>query len=294
MTGRFSDYAALLRPRVAALVTLTTAAGFWLGSEGPAETARGLLAAVAVTLVAGGAAALNQVVERREDALMRRTRERPVASGRLPPRRAAFFGVACLASGLGALLAAGMPLAALLSALTAALYLGVYTPMKRRSPFNTLVGALPGAMPPVLGWAAASGSAPAEAWLLFAILFLWQLPHFMAIAWIYREDYARAGFRMLTVEGKRDAAGFMAARQAVGYALALLPVSLLPALWGRGGLGGMIYFWGALALGAALVGTSGWFLARRTDFVARALLRVSVFYLPGLFALMAFHDRSQG
>ncbi len=276
-----SDYLQLFRWKVLLLVGFSVAAGFLIGApEGLSwRDPRLALAVLGAMLAGGGAAALNQVMERDADARMARTADRPVPSGRMSVGHALAAGLGALAGGLG-LLALAHPLAALVCAASGGLYIGLYTPLKRVSSFNTLVGAVPGALPPVIGWAAAAGEAPPAAWALFGIFFLWQLPHFMAIAWLYREEYARAGFKMLPLF---DETGGLTARQAVVYAAALLPVSLLPPVLGTGTAS---YFYGALALGAAFMLCTVWFWARRTEAVARRLLRVSVIYLPVLLGLL--------
>jgi protoheme IX farnesyltransferase len=237
-------------------------------------------AVAGTALVAGGAAVLNQVYERDTDALMRRTRLRPLPDGRIAPAEARVFGVTLAASGLVLLALATNALAALLAAMTLVTYLVLYTPMKRRSPAATLVGAVPGALPPLIGWAASHGSISIGGWTLFAIVFLWQIPHFMAIAWLYRDDYGKAGFPMLPVmepDGRRTG------RQATAYAAALLPVSLVPALVG---VAGLLYFWIALLLGIALLALAARFAAARSESSARALFFGSIVYLPLIWAAM--------
>lgn len=278
--SRLADYLQLFRWKVLILVGASVAGGFLIGSPGPFSMSAGFFLAVwGGIFAAAGAAAVNQVMERDADALMPRTANRPLPAGRMSRVHAVAAGAVMTGGGL-LLLALVHPLASAVCAASALLYLGVYTPLKRRSSFNTLVGAVPGALPPVIGWAAAAGALPPAAWTLFAIFFLWQLPHFMAIAWIYRDQYARAGFKMLPL---MDANGGLTARQAVAYAAALLPVSLLPAVWGTGT---PVYFYGALALGAGFMCFTVWFWARRTEDVARRLVRVSVLYLPFLLGLL--------
>ncbi|MGE0703235.1 MAG: heme o synthase [Vicinamibacterales bacterium] len=275
-----SNYLALTKPRLNLLVVLTSAGGYYLGAGDRTPELLPMAQAVAGTaLVAGGAAVLNQLYERDTDALMRRTRLRPLPDGRVSPADARAFGLVLAAAGLVALLFTNV-LAALLAAATLAVYLVVYTPMKRRSTASTLVGAIPGALPPTIGWAAADGSLPAGGWALFAIVFLWQIPHFMAIAWMYRDDYERAGFPMLPVlepDGKRTG------RQAVLYSVLLLPVSLVPTLAGVSGLG---YFAVALLLGIGMIVLSVRFARHRTDETARALFYGSITYLPLVWAAM--------
>jgi heme o synthase len=244
------------------------------------EVPRLLCTLLGTGLVAGGASAFNQVIERRLDGLMRRTRTRPLPGGRLQPAESLVFATLTSLSGLGLLamganlLSAGVALATLLT------YAVVYTPMKRRSSFATVVGAIPGALPPVIGWTAVRGSLSSEAWLLFGIVFLWQLPHFLAIAWIYREDYARAGFPMLPVI---EPDGRSTARQAVAYAAALLPLSLAPTVIG---LTGTTYFFGALALTLLFLALAVQFARTRSIPDARRLFFGSIIYLPLLWMLM--------
>jgi protoheme IX farnesyltransferase len=281
---RAADYIALTKPRLNLLVVATSAAGYYLGgSSGPAVWP--MAQAVAGTaLVAGGAAVLNQVYERDTDALMRRTRMRPLPDGRVPAADARVFGLALAACGLALLAVRANLLAASLAAATLAVYLLVYTPMKRHSPFATLIGAVPGALPPLIGWTAAHGSLSTGGAALFAIVFLWQIPHFMAIAWLYRDDYGKAGFPMLPVI---EPDGRKTGRQAVLYAAALLPASLVP---GAIGLSGWPYLAIALALGIALLWLSVGFARARSDRSARALFFASIAYLPLLWmAMIATH-----
>jgi heme o synthase len=281
---RAADYIALTKPRLNLLVVATSAAGYYLGaSSGPAVWP--MAQAVAGTaLVAGGAAVLNQVYERDTDALMRRTRMRPLPDGRVPAADARVFGLALAACGLALLAVRANLLAASLAAATLAVYLLVYTPMKRHSPFATLIGAVPGALPPLIGWTAAHGSLSAGGAALFAIVFLWQIPHFMAIAWLYRDDYGKAGFPMLPVI---EPDGRKTGRQAALYAAALLPISLVP---GAIGLSEWPYLAIALVLGIALLWLSVEFARARSDRSARALFFASIVYLPLLWiAMMATH-----
>ena len=277
------DFLELTKPRLSSLVLLVVALGAWLGSAGAVDASTLVLAVLGTALVAGGANALNMVIERGLDARMARTASRPLPSGRIEPREAAVFGIALTAVGL-LLLLGTTPLAALLAAITSASYVLVYTPLKRRTTLNTHVGAIPGALPALIGWAAARGTLDPDAWTLFAVVYLWQLPHFLAIAWLYREDYARGGFRMLP---SADPDGVATGRQALLGAIALLVASLLPALTG---LTGLSYFAGALLLGAWFVKRSLAFALSRTAITARQLLRASLVYLPAVLALM-FLDR---
>lgn len=279
-----ADYFALTKPRLNFLVVATSAAGYYLGSAG--VDAVMMAAAVAGTaLVAGGAAVLNQVYERDTDALMRRTRSRPLPDGRVPPADARLFGLALSGAGLALLAARANLLAMALALATLLVYLVVYTPLKRRSSLATLVGAVPGALPALIGWTASHGSIAVGGAALFAIVFLWQIPHFMAISWLYRDDYRNAGFPMLPVV---DPNGHRAGRQAVIYAAALVPCSLVPTLVG---LSGPIYFGIALVLGVALLLLALRFAAHRHDATARVLFVASITYLPLLWIAM-IADRS--
>jgi len=281
-----NDWLVLAKARITALVLVTTAAGYVLGSRATVDFGRLGLTLVGTALAAAGAGALNQVAERRADALMRRTASRPVAAGRIGPLRGLVFGLAAGSAGVLWLAVLVNPMTAVLALLTIGLYIGVYTPLKRLTSLNTLVGAVPGAIPPVMGWTAAKGSIDPGAWALFAILYLWQLPHFLAIAWMYREDYARAGFPMLPVV---DTGGEWTGRQAVLATAALLPVSLLPTLLG---LTGAVYFFGALTLTLAFAAFALGLALSRRRVAARRLLLASVAYLPILLALLVL-DRAR-
>lgn len=274
-----ADHLELAKPRITAMVVLTALLGYLLASaETPAWT--GLLAALAGTgLVAVGAGVFNQILERDSDGLMLRTRLRPLPAGRVSPLDAGVFGAATTLSGLGLLLALCGLRAALVAALTWASYLFVYTPLKKRTPLATLVGAVPGALPPVIGWAAAAPLGPG-ALLLFSILYLWQVPHFLAIAWLYRDDYARAGFPMLPV---LDREGSFTARQALVHSLALVAVSLAPAITG---MAAPLYLAGATLLGLALIACALLLLTTRNQASARRLFLASVLYLPALSSLL--------
>ena len=269
-----ADYVALTKPRLNFLVVATSAAGYYLGAAAPLDVSAMAQAVVGTALVAGGAAVLNQLYERDTDAMMRRTRLRPLPAGRVVPADAGVFGAALSAGGLGLLAARTNWLAAGLALTTLLVYLAVYTPMKRRTPAATLVGAVPGALPALIGWTASHGSVAAGGAALFAIVFLWQVPHFMAIAWLYRDDYGKAGFPMLPVI---EPDGLRAGRQAVAYAAALLPVALVPTFTG---LAGRFYLVAAALLGAALLLLAVRFWQSRTDASARALFFGSIIYLP--------------
>ena len=277
----YEDFCELVKARLTTLVLTTTLAGFYLGWTGPMRFLLLFNTLLGTALVAGGAAALNELVERDADALMHRTRDRPLPSGRMKPDTALLIGSGLATVGLLYLYTTVNALASLLAALTLVSYVFVYTPLKRRTSLNTLVGAIPGALPPMIGWAAARGSLGSEAWALFAILFCWQMPHFLAIAWMYREDYARGGFVMLT---HLDETGSATGRQAVNYSLALILVSLVPTLLG---MVGIAYFLGAFLLGAGLA-----VCAARMQFApsrphARQLFFASILYLPLLLGLLA-------
>lgn len=278
-----ADYWTLTKPEVNFLILVSTLAGFYLGTptgSGPFRFLRLFHTLVGTLLVASGTGTLNQFIERRYDALMRRTARRPLPGGRLAPSRALGFGVLLAATGglyLGLLVNL---LASFLALLTLATYLVLYTPLKRKTPFCTLVGAFPGAMPPLIGWAAANGSLSLGAWALYAILFLWQFPHFMAIAWMYREDYWRAGYLMLPSGGRE---GRFMAWQILGFTLALIPVSLLPSFLGHAGL---IYFFGALALGSAFFHYCVRLALSKSKALAKRLLFASIIYLPLVLGLM--------
>jgi protoheme IX farnesyltransferase len=283
---RLADFVTLTKPRITFLVVLTTLVGFLAaaarGSSGAMDVARLLETLAGTALVAGAASALNQWAEREADGLMRRTLRRPIPAGRLAPRESAVFGIALGAAGLAYLAVAVGGLASFLAAATAASYLLVYTPLKKVTSLATVVGAVPGAIPPLIGWAAARGRLDAGAWVLFLILFFWQMPHFLALAALYRRDYARAGFRVLPV---MDPGGASTARQSVLYALALLVVSLMPTLVG---MAGPLYFFGALGLGIGFLASGARFALRPESHAhAARLFRYSLLYLPALCLLMA-------
>jgi protoheme IX farnesyltransferase len=278
-----SDYWALTKPDVNLVVIITTAAGFGLGLPpelAPFPWLRLLHTVAGTALVAGGAAALNQWLERSFDARMRRTARRPVAAGRVEPVRALAFGAAASVAGLAELAFGAGLLPSLLALGTLLSYLLIYTPLKRVTPLCTLAGAVPGAVPPLIGYAAARGRLDLEAWVLFAIVFLWQFPHVMAIAWMYRDDYDRAGYRVLPGGEARD--GFVV-HQTLLPLVALVVASVLPALTGEASA---TYAIGALVLSLGFVDCGTRFVVRRTGSAARQLLLASIVYLPVLFALM--------
>ena len=275
-----ADWLELTKPRITLLVVFTALVGFVTASS--ASPWSGLLTAalLGTGLVAAGASAINMVMERDTDALMHRTRSRPIPAGRIRPSDARWFGALLTVSGLAILAGLCNPLASLVAFATWASYLFLYTPLKRRTHLSTLVGAVPGALPPVIGWAAASESLDPGAFILFAILFLWQIPHFLAIAWLYREDYERGGFPLLPVI---DREGRLTGRQAVLHSVALLVVSLAPV---AAGLGGALYLAGALVLGIALTLSALRLAITRNRPAARALFLASVLYLPALTSLL--------
>jgi protoheme IX farnesyltransferase len=275
-------YVVLTKPDVTFLVVITTVAGFYLGSPGPIEWLRLVHTLLGTMLVAGGTAALNQYIERDMDAAMRRTAQRPLPIGALEPLEVKVFGLGAVAAGTLWLAVAVNLLAAGIALATCLLYLGVYTPLKTRTTLATAVGALPGALPPLIGWAAASGSLSMGGWALFAILFFWQFPHFLAIAWMYREDYARAGIRMLpTVDPSGDAT-FL---QIIVTSAILVPVSLLPSVIG---IAGIRYFFGALVLGMILLQVSVWAARYRSNARAKWLMHATVTHIPLLLGWMVF------
>jgi protoheme IX farnesyltransferase len=281
--GRLADFLMLTKPRVVLMVLVTTAVGYYVGSTGVLDGLRLLQTLFGTALAAGGTIALNQYLERDGDALMERTRLRPLPDGRIQPTQALIFGVAITAGGLAYQAVTVDRLTTLVTALTAGSYLFLYTPLKRKTSLCTIPGAISGALPPVIGWVATRGEFGAGAWVLFAILFLWQIPHSLGIAWLYREDYARAGIRLLPVV---EPEGYSTARQVVSNCLALLAVGLLPTLIG---LTGSAYFLGALALGTGFLGCGVVLAVSRTVGDARRLVFASLVYLPALLLLMALN-----
>jgi heme o synthase len=281
--GRIAaDLVSLTKPRVVLMVLITTVVGYYVGLPGAPDYTRLLALLVGTTLAAGGTLALNQYWERDVDALMERTRMRALPEGRLAPLEALLFGAATTAGGLAVLAIGAGWLAALVTTATFALYVFAYTPLKLRTSLCTLVGAVPGALPPVTGWAAARDDISIGAWVLFGILFLWQLPHTLAIARLYQADYARAGVRLLPVI---DAQGGSTERQILTGCVALLAVSLLPTLIG---LAGAVYFVGALLLGGTFAAFGVQQALAPSASRARRVLLASLLYLPVLLALLAF------
>ena len=278
---RVADFGELTKPRIVLMVLVTAFVGFYVGSEPVPDYARLLQMLFGTALAAAGTLALNQFLERDTDAMMERTRHRPIPDGRIQPREALWFGTLMTLAGLAYLGLAINRETAWVTAVITASYLFLYTPMKRRSPLCVLIGAVPGALPPVIGWVAARGTFDIEAWVLFAIMFLWQVPHTLAIARLYREDFAKAGIRFLPVIESNSGS---TSRQIVTHCSALLAVSLLPTLLG---LAGAIYFIAAFILGTGFL-TSGIGLAMEaTSKGARRLLLASLIYLPVLLLVMA-------
>jgi protoheme IX farnesyltransferase len=276
----YGDFLALTKPRVNVLILITTLIGFYLGTFGPIDIALLVHTVMGTALVAGGAAALNQVLERDSDRLMRRTQSRPLPAGRLGLAEAGWFAVALAVLGLLQLALGANLLAAAVAFATIASYALVYTPLKSRTSLATVIGAVPGALPPMIGWAAATGGLSIEAWVLFAIVFVWQMPHVLAISWMFREDYERGGIRVLAVE---EPDGASTSRQTVSYAVVLVPVTLLPTVVG---LAGGVYLVGALLLGLGLLALAITFARQRTAAHARRLFVASLLYLPVLWVLM--------
>jgi protoheme IX farnesyltransferase len=277
---RVAAYLELTKPRITFLIVLTAAAGFALASPGRVDYPAMVTAMVGVALLSSGIATLNQYIEKDLDALMRRTANRPLPTGKLLPWEALAFGVGLTVLAEIYLAVLVNPLSAVIGLTVISGYLFGYTPLKTRTSLSTFVGAFPGAVPPLIGWASARGTIGVEAWVLFAILFLWQFPHFLAIAWMYREDYTRAGILMLPVV---EPDGRVTGQQIVLYTVMLLPVSLLPTLLGTAG---KIYFVGAIVLGLVFLYFSLRAAFSKSRLAARQLLLASVIYLPLLFILM--------
>ena len=277
--AKFSDYLELTKPRLSSLSVLTTLVGY-LATRPSHEGWRLVFLMVGASLAAGGVAALNQWLEHETDARMKRTADRPIPAGKVPTGSAFVLGILMCVASLFLLFAKVNPLAAMFTLLTIFAYLGWYTPAKRWSRWSTEIGAVAGALPPLIGWSAGEGRVTALGWILFGVLFFWQIPHFMAIAWMYRDDYGAAGFPMLPVI---DPTGTRAGHQAVGYAAVLLPISLVPTLVG---LSGLVYAAVALVLGIALLVLAVRFSRARTDAAARRLFLGSLIYLPLIWIVM--------
>jgi len=279
-TTRFQAYIELTKPKITFMILISTALGYYIGGEGVVQAYPFILTLFGTAIVSGGAGTLNHYTERDLDMLMERTRSRPIPAGIIGANTALTFGLVQILFGLTILLLVANLITAFLALLTAFLYIFVYTPLKRITWLNTTIGAVPGALPPMGGWAAATGNIDLEAWILFAILFLWQHPHFYAIAFMCKEDYERANLKMLPVletDGKRTN------RQIIWHSLLLIPVSIMPSYIG---LLGMTYFWGALILGIGYF-VSGFPLVKNYSLQnAKLLLKSSVIYLPALFLII--------
>ncbi len=280
--SKLSAYIALTKPDVSFLVLMTTGAGFYMGVRGPVDWLHMLHVVFGTMMIAAGTAALNHYIERESDRHMRRTASRPLPTGQLTPAEALRFGVLLCVAGAVDLAIVGGFLPCLLGVFTCLSYLLAYTPLKTRTVWATFIGAIPGAIPPMIGWTAATGKLDAPAWLLFAILFFWQFPHFHAIAWMYREDYARAGILMLPVVDKDGTRTF---RQIILYAASLVAVSLLPAIMG---FAGVLYFFGALVSCTALVQVCIWAATSKSNNRAKLLMHATVMHIPILLGLMMY------
>ena len=278
--GQAGDYVTLAKPRLNMLVVATTLAGYYMAAPRGLGWALLLHTLAGTALVASGASAFNQLLEIESDGLMRRTRARPLPSGRIAPGRAKAFAIVLSIAGLAQLALAVNLLAAAVALATLLTYTVFYTPLKKRTSLATVVGGVPGALPPMIGWAAVRDNLSLEAWILFGIVFLWQMPHFLAIAWMYREDYKRAGFPLLPIV---EPDGGSTGRQAVIYAAALLPVSLAPA---AAGLTGNVYLAGAALMGLGFLALAARFARFRAAADARRLFFGSIVYLPLLWILM--------
>ena len=278
---RAADYIELIKPRLVVMILITTAAGFYLGAQQTVDWLLCLHTLIGAGLTAAGVLGLNQYLERDVDAQMKRTRDRPLPDGRMNPLEALIAGAALTGSGMLYLTFIVNTLSGFVLSLIVVSYLFLYTPLKRKTSLCTLIGAVPGALPPVVGWVAARGSLTGEAWVLFAILFLWQIPHSLAIAYIYREDYAKAGFRLLPVVHPDGAS---TCRQIVVNCIALLGIGLLPALYN---VAGSIYFFTALLAGGTFLAFGIYLQRTRSVKAARYLLYASLLYLPVVFITMA-------
>ena len=279
---KLGAYIALTKPEVSLLVLMTTGAGFYMGAHGPMPWLHMLHVIFGTMMIAAGTAALNHYIERESDRFMRRTASRPLPAGQLTPAEALRFGLGLALAGAVDLYYSAGSIACLLGVFTSLSYLLAYTPLKKRTVWATFIGAIPGAIPPMIGWTAATGELGTGAWLLFAIVFLWQFPHFHAISWMYREDYARAGILMLPVVDKDGTRTF---RQIVLYAASLVAVSLLPAIMG---FAGMLYFFGALVTCTGLVQVCLWAASAKTNTRAKWLMHATVLHIPILLGLMMY------
>ena len=275
------DYFILTKPEITFLVAISALAGFLLGSPGGVDWFTLIVTIVGVALSSAGAAMLNHTAEAELDAAMKRTSGRPIASGRVAPQQARYVGFGLIAAGIGLLCPLTNPLTAILAGLAAVAYVYVYTPLKRKTEWNTLIGTIPGALPALGGWTAATGNLHAGGWAIFLILAAWQMPHFLALAWMYRKDYARGGFAMTSVN---DPTGKRTAGQSMFYTVVMVLVSILPFTLG---LAGMLYLVGVIVLGGGFLVYSWRFLKNRTGQTARGVLKASIYYIPLLVALIA-------
>jgi protoheme IX farnesyltransferase len=279
---KLGAYIALTKPDVSFLVLMTTGAGFYMGARGPMPWLHMTHVVFATMLIAAGTAALNHYIERESDRHMRRTATRPLPTGLLTPAEALWFGMVLAVAGAIDLYFVAGYVACLLGVFTSLSYLLAYTPLKKRTIWATFIGAIPGAIPPMIGYTAATGRLDAGAWLLFAILFFWQFPHFHAISWMYREDYARAGILMLPVVDKDGTRTF---RQIILYASGLVAVSLLPSILG---ITGILYFFGALVTSTASLQVCLWAASAKTNTRAKWLMHATVLHIPILLGLMMY------
>src|SRR5579885_1048429 len=280
--SKLSAYITLTKPDVSFLVLMTTGAGYYMGVRGPIEWLHMIHVIVATMMIAAGTAALNHYIERESDRFMRRTASRPLPSGVLQPAEALLFGTGLSIAGAADLWISSGWLASVLGVITCLSYLLAYTPLKKRTVWATFVGAFPGAVPPMIGWAAASGSLDRGAWALFGILFLWQFPHFHAIAWMYRGDYSRAGILMLPVVDQDGSRKF---RQSILTAIGLIGISLLPSMLG---LTGVLYFFGALVVSTGLLQVCLWAASSKSNVRAKWLMHATVLHIPLLLGLMMY------
>ena len=278
--SRLVDYWILTKPELTFLSVVTALTGYYLGAEGSIQASLLLHTLFGTALVGGGAGALNQYIEREYDGLMRRTENRPVPSGRVQPYEALLFGIILSIVGIAELVLFTNPLTGFLASVTLVSYIFLYTPLKRITPLSTIVGAFPGALPPVMGWTAARNEVNPEAVALFALLFVWQIPHFLSLAWMYRKDYARAGYRLLTVV---EPEGNMASRQILAYTTLLVPLAVIP--WTLG-MFGALYLILALLLSLAFLVVTVHLVRDRSNAAARQVFAGSLIYLPALMAIM--------
>ena len=282
LASRAGAYLTLTKPDVSFLVLMTTGAGFYMGTRGPVDWLHLAHTVFGTMLIAAGTAALNHYIERESDRFMRRTASRPLPSGQLKPAEALTFGIALAVAGAADLWIFSGLLSAALGVITCLSYLLAYTPLKKRTIWATFIGAFPGAVPPMIGWAAASGSLNLGAWILFAILFVWQFPHFHAIAWMYRDDYSRAGIQMLPVVDRDGSRTF---RQIIVTSVLLVGISLLPAIMG---LAGVFYFFGALVISTSLLQVCLWAASSKSNVRAKWLMHATVLHIPLLLGLMMY------